>query len=370
MTAQLVDASRNTHVWSNTYNRDLGDLFAVQDDIASKVAVALQSTLEKLGVNGAEPDPQAYPHFLAGRFNRRTPGDLERAVRNLEQAVALDPEYADVWVMLSGAYRALAWDAARPAEWRQRQRDAALRAIAVDPALWSAQVRLATYYFEVGDRVRALEHFRHASKLKPDDPWLARFENGFPPCSADLDMFVAMHRKAAETDPLSATARRNLGVMLFASGQLDEALTEFQRSQDLAADSATSLEVGRVLLAQRRDDDAYREFMQLPSGEYRDYGLALMQGVPAHRAEADAALRRLARLPGDPMHGLRVAEAYVLRAQPDRSFEWLQRTRDGLPRDESLFARVCDLQLEMSLSPFLKPLQADARWAALMANGA
>ena len=110
ITAQLIDVSTNAHVWSRTYDRRVDDLFAVQDEIAASVAAALQVSLT--GNDSAERPPasvEAHERFLQGQFhyNRRSPGDIERAVQNYKQAVALDPDYARAWAALAGAYSLL-----------------------------------------------------------------------------------------------------------------------------------------------------------------------------------------------------------------------------------------------------------------------
>ena len=110
ITAQLIDVSSNAHVWSQTYDRAIDDIFAVQDEIAASVATAMQVTLA--GLETGEPPPaklDAYERFLQGQFfyNRRAPGDIERAVDEYKQAVALDPEFARAWAALAGAYSLL-----------------------------------------------------------------------------------------------------------------------------------------------------------------------------------------------------------------------------------------------------------------------
>ncbi len=100
ITAQLIDVSSNAHVWSQTYDRAIDDIFAVQDEIAASVATAMQVTLA--GLDQADPPPasvEAYERFLHGQlfYNRRAPGDIERAVDEYKEAVALDPGFGRVW---------------------------------------------------------------------------------------------------------------------------------------------------------------------------------------------------------------------------------------------------------------------------------
>lgn len=376
VTAQLVDTASNSHVWSETYDRTLGDVFAVESEIAGSVATALKARLSGNMTDGKPPaNAAAYERFLQGKyfFGRRGPGDLERSAKYFEEAVALDPAYARAWAELAGACGALAWQSDEPAELRTRQRDAALRAVELDPNLPAAHLRLAQYYYSVSDSARALEHMRRASALAPDDPWLASFASGVPGRKdsdpATLDAELADQRLLVELDPLSAVARKNFGLQLFAANDLEEALSEFRRALELSPDMGwdTQLEIGRVLVAGHRYDEAYQEILRLPAGEPRDYGLALLYEAPGRRTEADSALARLIEDPGDYMHYVRLAEAYVLRGMHDEAFALLRRTRDSFEPDPSLLERTWELQNEMHVSPFLRPLHADPRWTELMA---
>ena len=111
ITAQLIDAATNAHIWSRTYDRGVDDLFAVQDEIATSVAAELQVSLADDGATERPPaSVDAHERFLQGQFHydRRSPGDIELAVQYYKQAVTLDPGYARAWAALAGAYSLLA----------------------------------------------------------------------------------------------------------------------------------------------------------------------------------------------------------------------------------------------------------------------
>ena len=113
ITAQLITASNSSHLWSETFDRELGDLFAIQDEIAASVATALRVTLGGETPNGQMPARiEAYESFLKGGFfyYRRAPGDIERSVTYFKEAISIDPHYARAWAALAGAYRFLAWE--------------------------------------------------------------------------------------------------------------------------------------------------------------------------------------------------------------------------------------------------------------------
>jgi tetratricopeptide (TPR) repeat protein len=296
---------------------------------------------------------------------------MERAISHFERAVALDPEFARGWADLAGAYNAAAGtDYSSP--WKAKQKLAAQRAIAADPNLVAGHVRLAQYYFDVGDGLAAQEQFRIASGLDPDDEHLAHLAvGGRPAWSLRVsDEELEESRSATARDPLSSTSRFLHGINLFAVGRLDDALAEFRLALELNPGMAWDqrLEIARVLVAKGDHDAAYREALNLPEGLPRAYALALMVDSPAHRAEAEAAFATLAAARADDhMHYVRMAELYVLRDQRDTAFAWLERGRAQIPDDANRNSRIWWLQADMHVSPFLVPLHADARWSTLMA---
>ena len=171
ITAQLIDVSTNAHAWSQTYDRAMDDIFAVQDEIAASVATALEVTL--LGLEAGEPLPanvDAYERFLQGQlfYNRRAPGDIERAVDDYKEAVALDPGYARAWAALAGGYSLpVCRGETTGHSLRELQGNAARKAVEWTPELAVAHARLAQYYYQVQQPARGDEHMRTAVALDP-----------------------------------------------------------------------------------------------------------------------------------------------------------------------------------------------------------
>lgn len=374
ITVQLVEGASASHLWSATYERELGELFAVQDEIASSVAAALQVALAEDAPAGAEPvSAEAQDDYLHGRFfyDRRAEGDIERAVRHFEAAVEREPRFARAWAALSGAYALMWWTLNDDSEdWRAKQGEAAKKAVDADPLLLDAHLRLGQYYFDTSNLERAREQLRKAAKLDPDNLWLATFARGVVPWHRiDMEQQLERERTAVQNDPLSVSTRWNYALTLFAAGQLDEALFEFQRVIELSPEANWDklLEIPRVLVAQERYADAQTAIARLPA-EARDYGLAMLYHAPGRRAEADAALARLQARSGDYMHGIRVAETLALRGEKAAAFAALRKARDELRRDEAILLRLWFFQHEMYYSPFLRPLRADARFQSLVAQ--
>ncbi|MGH8224390.1 MAG: winged helix-turn-helix domain-containing protein, partial [Woeseiaceae bacterium] len=238
ITVQLVDGADASHVWSATYDRTLGELFAVQDDIAGSIADALQVTLAGGEAHGGMPDSiEAYERFLQGQFfyHRRAPGDIERSVKYYEEAVAIDPQYARTWAALAGAYSLL--------ELRDKQGEAARKAVELEPRLAVAHARLSQYYYYTGQPEKGDEHWRAALALDPDDPLVLGFSGGRAIWRGNIKEAVAIWRRLVARDPLSSIQRGNLASMLLADGQWDGALSEYRRALELNPEAGSDLEI-------------------------------------------------------------------------------------------------------------------------------
>jgi tetratricopeptide (TPR) repeat protein len=375
ITAQLIDAASNSHLWSKTYDRRVGDLFAVQDEIAGSVATALQATLGGRSVQARAPDSvEAYQSYLHGRFlfNRRLEGDVERAVGYYEEAIAKDPTYARAWAALAGASGLLA----RPPSgldigWLDRQREAALTAVKLDPNLAVAQARLAQYYWQTGQRAKGNAHFDKALALNPDDLLVLGFAAGVARRDGEIDRALEIWNRVVQRDPLSPINRGNYAAMLLEAGRLEEARVEFDKLFELNPDAGPEdrVQLVCVLTLLKRYDEAQALIAQLPDGEYRDFGLALQYEAPGRRAEADAALRRLRSQPADYRGSIRLAEAYAIRGRREDAFEVLQRRRAALERgDPSDVYQLWYFLDDTQANHLLKPLRADPRWSALTAK--
>ena len=379
ITVQLISTSNSSHVWSETFDRGLGDVFAVQDEIATAVAAALQATLERGNPNARSPaNFDAFEKFTQGEFYyyRRAPGDIERSVRYYEEAVSIDPRYARAWAALAGAYSYLAWAGSGVDKVLQRrQGDAARKAVELDPGLAVAHARLAHFYDETMNKTKRDEHERLALELDPEDPLVLSDLGGKAFERGDLDQAIAMHRRALTRDPLNTVTRNNLAVILLADERLDEAMSEYRKILEFNPDAGSNVEIDivRILALQRRYDETHSAIAKLPEGKQRDYGLALMYQAPGGRAEADAALARLVAQPDDDqsvdadiVDGIRLAEVQAFRGMKDRAFESLENKKSSLEhRWGSESPVVWYFTHEAKVSPFLKTLHADPRWTTL-----
>jgi len=363
ITAELINASDGFHMWSETYDRDLNDVFAVQEDIARSVANSLKVTL--LGGNPAAPsaetkNSEAYNAYLQGRyfFERRDSESLEKALGYYEQAIKLDSSYALAWAQIAWLRANQADRGYLPSkEAYQKARVAAEKALALDSNLAEANAALgwikATYDW---DWAGADACYQRALASEPGNAMVVRGAGGLAATLGRLDEALALHRRAVELDPLSAAARMNLGTYAYYAGQFDEAVAAFRKSLELSPSiPVIHHDLARVYLAQGRPFEALTEIQQEPEPIWRLFGQALVYHDLGKKQEADAALREfIARYSDDSAY--QVATAHAYRGEIENAFEWLGKAYTR--RDTGLS--------DVKVDPLLNNIRSDTRYAAFL----
>lgn len=373
ITAQLIDGATSAHVWSDTYDRDVNDIFGVQREIASAVTEALHVTLSSTGPRRAETSStEAYEHYLQGRhlFYRRSGSDLLQAKSHFEKAVQLDPAYGRAWSALAGVYFVGRFEHLELPNEMEHWREAAERAIALAPELAEAHVRVAQYQWHAGNPIAAQAHIARALALDPGDPLVLGISLSNAIREGHLDDAIELQTRMIAIDPLSATNRGNRGGLLMMVGRLPEAKAEFERALELSPDGLDLPEdIADVLILQGRSDEALEVISRMPAGYPRDQRFALTYFARGSVSEGDAMLARLLALAeksnSDPEVAVAVAEVYAIRNDADRAFEWLDKARSRSGQSRYLPSWL--LQENLQLRPHLKPLHADPRWGKLLA---
>jgi TolB-like protein/DNA-binding winged helix-turn-helix (wHTH) protein/tetratricopeptide (TPR) repeat protein len=378
ITAQLIDSSTSAHVWSDTYDRDVQDIFGVQRGIAAAVADALHVTLGRAEPRRAETtSTQAYEHYLQGRhlFQRRSGEDLLQAKSHFEQAVRIDPNYARAWAALAGVYFVARYEGPELPNAMQNWREAAERAVALAPDLAEAHIRAAQYYGHAGDpdgdRDAMQKHFARAAALDPDDPLVLGMSQGHAIGEGRLQDAIDLQRRVVSIDPLSATDRGNLGTLLMMVGGLPEAQAELERALELSPASINMTEgIANVLILQGRAAEALKVVSRLPVGYRRDELFALAHFTRGEPSEGNAMLARLLALTEqpdfDPEIAVAIAEVYAATNEPHRAFKWLETADQRSGSHPATFPSWA-LHETLQLRPFLIPLHADPRWGQLLA---
>ncbi len=377
ITAQLVQTSDGFQIWSETFDLDLGDVFAVQDRIAQAVVRELRVALGgarggpeadtairseiAAAATGRGSNAEAYRLFMQGRFfyDRFNESDMAKAIDLLGRATTLDPTSAVAWAALSRARMAQAsWGwAPAGADGFARARAAAERALSLEPDLAEGHVALGwVALWHDWDWAAAEASYRRAEELAPGNADVLHAVAGAYSAIGNLSEAIALDRRAVALDPLSVPALRNLASHAYEAGDLAAAEEALARALELGPENGfLPYGLGLVRLAQGRAADALASFEKVPVDYYRLQGTALARHALGDRAGSDAALRRLIAEHGKESL-YQIAQVYAYRGEADRAFDWLDRAYRA--RDPGL--------AEVKVEPFFRGLRDDRRWAAFL----
>ncbi|HYN15982.1 MAG TPA: protein kinase [Terriglobales bacterium] len=363
ITAQLIKAGDGFHLWSETYDRQLNDILAVQEEIARSVAGSLKVAL--LGGKTAAPSTQgtnveAYNAYLQGRYflQRGNKENVEKAIGYYEQAIKLDSGYAPAWVGLASARSRQADRGYLSVEEGYRKaREAAERALALDANL--AEAHTAMGWIKMvhdWDWAGADASYQRALALEPGNARVIRVTARVAGTLGRFEEAMALGRRSVELDPLSAPAHHNLGLDAYRAGRLEEAVAAFKKALELNPEYPDlHASLGGVYLAQAHPQEALAEMERETEPDVRLYGQALAYHALGRKKEADVALAEyVVKYQADS--AFQIAELYAFRGEADRAFEWLERAY--AQRDGGL--------AEMKGDPLLKSLERDPRYAAFL----
>ncbi len=282
---------------------------------------------------------------------RRAPGDLVRARQQYEGALTLDPSSARAWAGIASVHWLEFASGEQPGEISlPKVRAAAQKALDLDPRLAEAHLRMASYLGVTGNAAAARQHRAAAAALQPNDPLLLAFLAEGAANEGRWEEAIVLQRRASAVDRLSPTAAANVAHYLFLAGRIEEAKQEFAKVIELDPTYPDEIIVFTQIL-EGRYDEALRKADTWREGVARDHSLALIYHGLGRPTQSDERLDRLIATAGstDPVL---VAEVYAFRGETEAAFQWLQSSRPQL--------RIAPM---MYASPFLKSLQADARWA-------
>ncbi len=369
VTVQLIEAATDTHLWAQTYQRELRGILSMQTEIARAIAREVHATLtagEQAALNtDRQVDPAAHEAYLRGRYfwRKRTEEGIRKALSYFEQAVAFDPSYAPAYAGLSDVY----WDLASGLEpdpgerrsVRQKARVAADRALELDDTLADAHTArgyiLLHFDWDLEGAERA---FRKAIALNPNDEVA---HGGLGECflaRSKPQEALKQALRAYELNPMTPLSNRGLGNFLSYAGDHDRAIEQLRKASEMEPDDAVAhVSLGQAYLQKGLHEEAMGEFQKAVRASDSDWALAILaygHAVTGDRAEALRILRPVEGRGQTPP--LELAIAYAALGDNDRAFASL--TKGYEERDSGLIG--------IRIMPQLASLRSDPRFEELL----
>jgi TolB-like protein/DNA-binding winged helix-turn-helix (wHTH) protein len=362
VTAQLINSRDGTHLWSETYDRDLSDVLKMQDEIAVKVARALQIEVHARDYFASRPalrNTEAYTLHLRAihALNRYDRQGFEQEVSDERQALDLDPKFAEAAGTLAGAYQYggqvgyLTRDVAF-----ENARDAADLALKLNPKL----VGVHTLLSSIDDVYRwdwaaADREINLARALAPNDPAVVGASMRHSVILGRWDEALMLVNALQELDPLNSDSYYWLSLIQLRRGQLPEAEAAVRRTLEITPMyRGGQYHLGLILLARHQPQEALAEMRKEPFDAARLAGSAMAYSALGAKGDSDTALAQILERYSSIPFG--IALVYAFRGEADEAFKWLDRAYD---QKDSLLYRI-------KLSPEFDRIHADPRYAAFL----
>jgi TolB-like protein len=375
---QLVKVADGYQLWSETYDRTMDDMFAVQDDIAQSVVEEIRMRLlgEKPGesgsrqiiseiavaVRGRSNDPEAQRLMMLGRhfLDRTTRDDTTKAIGYFRQALELDDQFALCWAELGRAYSIEAGRGWVPVhKGFNASREATERALALEPELAEGHAQLGRILAANEWNLNGAEaSYRRALELAPGSSLVLDGASVLFYKLGRLDEALDLGRRVLEQDPLSAAYWHNLGLTCHAAGLLDESEKAFRRALELAPQRLVSgALLALVLLDNGQTDDAVKQANREVDAFWRTWSLAIIHQATGDKEKADAALHHIVD-ENSQGNAYQIAEVYSMRGEREEGFKWLEQAI--AERDPGV--------THAKVNPRFRALHDDPRWSEVLSK--
>jgi len=368
ITAQLIQVVDQTHLWAQTYDRDVRDVLAIQGDVARAIAeqIRLRLTPEQQQRLAAvrRTDSEAFELYLNGRYYFNQPG-LPRAIEYFQRAIEKDPEYAQAYSGLSDSYTVqVFWGSAAPRPALEKARTAAQKALALNSSLAEAYASLADCELLSWDFPGAERNFKRALELNPSYVNAHHWYSHYLVAMGRMDESLAETQRGILFDPLELSIQVHLGWHYYYARNYDQAIASTEQALKSGPNRARPLPhsiLGAIYEQKGMYDDAIVNFREAigQSGGFPVYvaQLAHAQAASGNRAEALRIIEELKRLPKHKyVPPEEIAAVYTALGQKETAFEWLEQAYQV--RSASL--------INLKVDPRFDSLRSDQRFLDLV----
>jgi eukaryotic-like serine/threonine-protein kinase len=367
ITAELTDAATDKNLWSQSYERDLRDVFALQDDVARNIAFQIRVQLtpqeqERLS-NSRSVNSEGYGDYLKGRYHwsKGTEEELRQAKKFFEEATTIDPSYAPPYAGLADYY----WvtDELDPRVAKSKAKDYVLKALALDGDMADAHTTFgAIKFYGDWDWAGAEKEFKRAIVLNPSHAEAHEMYSVFLSAMGRADEAISEIRTAQQLDPLALEPSMIAGRTLYYARQYDRAIEQCRNALKLDPSSISAHDcLGEAYLGMRAFENAIAEFRVVASGSHGDpvrlAGLGRAYALAGKRAQAEevlAKLRKASQAHYVPPYFFSVIHTAL--GNKDEAFSWLTK---AYTEHDSYLAR---LRVDVAMDP----LRSDQRFTKLL----
>jgi eukaryotic-like serine/threonine-protein kinase len=371
ISAELINARDNSHIWGQQYSQKASDIFALQGDIAKEITTALRTRLtgedEKRMAKSYTANPEAYQLYLQGLYwrNKRSENGYNKAIAYFQQAIEKDPTYALAYSGLADSYSGFANNNfAAPKENYPRAKQAALKALEIDDTLAEAHSSLAFIKAQYDwDWSGADIEFRRAMELNPDYVYAHESYGNVLRATGRLDEAIAEEKRALELDPLSLPVNRGLGYAFYDARKYDQAIEQERKTLELDPNYNLARSIlGRAYLQKAMYNEGIAEFEKAlaisPGNTTALSDLGCAYAMVGRKAEAQKVLDQLSALSKQKYVAPKnVAIIYAALGEIDQAFEWLEKAYE----DRSLGSGQ-----GIKAFPGFDPLRSDPRFTDLL----
>ena len=367
ITAELVDASTDHNLWTQSYERDLTDIFSLQDEVARNIAQQIQIQLspedESRLASSSSIKAEAHEAYLKGRYHwtKGTEDEYREAKRYFERAAEIDPKYAAAYAGLADYYWATAELSPRDAA--PKAREYAQKAVALDSMSADAHTTLGAIHFIVDyDWATAEKEFQRATKLNPSDADAHQMYSVFLSEQGRNEEAIAEIRTSQQLNPLDPAPRITAGWGFYFARQYDSAIKECDKALELDDNSVAAHDCrGSAYLAKGEYQKAIAEYRLATAGSQNDpvrlVGLARAYALSGKKREAEHILERIGTAAKDHyVSPYFFAQIHTALGQKDQALSWLEKAYE-----------VGDFYLShLKVDETLDPLRSDPRFAKLL----